>query len=220
MNKQFKPLYQQVELFLTKESSGHDVYHAQRVLNNALYIQSKEGGDEYIIGCAALVHDICRPWEKKTGKSHFSPEAIEIIREVLIESNIKKGSIDPILNIVEKHDIYDWTEKQEKSIELRVVQDADNLDAIGAMGIARTFMFGGHYGSPMYLPEEKLEFSTDFVDGAAKGKSVIAHFYEKLLKLKENMNTTTGKNLGEQRHQVMVDFLDQFFSEWEGSFNS
>ena len=171
-----------------------------------------------MIGASALLHDICRPWEKKTGKSHFGNEALEIIREVLHKSGAPKEKIPLVLNVIALHDVYDWTEKTEdKSIELQVVQDADNLDAIGAMGIARTFMFGGHHGQPMYLPEEDLVFVEDFVDGSPKGKSVVAHFYEKLLKLKDNMNTQTGIKLAQKRHEIVLSFLNQFFKEWESN---
>lgn len=219
MKNKFSKLSEQVRAFLEKESSGHDFYHSERVFNTALHIQEKEGGDEYVIDASALVHDICRPWEKKTGKSHFGEEALGIIREVLINADVPKTKIQPILDVVALHDVYDWTKKiSSESLELQIVQDADNLDAIGAIGIARTFMFGGHYGRPMYLPGENLEFHKDFVDGFAVGESTLAHFYEKLLKLKENMNTKTGRKLAERRHQVMQDFLQQFFTEWESKF--
>lgn len=220
IDTKFEKLVEEVKSFLEDESSGHDFYHAERVYNNAIYIQSKEGGDKFVIGASALVHDICRPWEKKTGKPHFGPEALEIIKEVLHKAEVDTTKIEAILKVVELHDIYDWTEKMDdKSIELQVVQDADNLDAIGAIGIARTFAFGGHYQRPMYIPGENLDFDKDFVEDPNHRTSTIAHFYEKLLKLKENMNTTTGVKLGEQRHQVMQDFLDQFFNEWEGKYD-
>jgi len=201
--------------FLKNESSGHDIFHAERVFLLSKHLQTTEGGDLHVIGCAALVHDLCRPWEKRTKQSHFGPAALEIIRKVLEQSAIMPDSIEKILAIVAEHDIYDWSEKNsEKSIELQIVQDADNLDAIGAIGVARTFMFGGHHGAPMYLPEEDLSFTQDFIDGAAKGTSVIAHFYEKLLKLSSQMNTATGKKIAIQRHTFMQTFLNQFFSEW------
>jgi uncharacterized protein len=220
VHKELKELHQQVERYLQKEASGHDIYHAERVFRSALHIQSHEGGDDYMIGAAALVHDICRPWEKKTGKSHFGPEALQIIRQVLTESQVRPDSIDPILEVVKRHDLYDWSNKaSQKSIELQIVQDADNLDAIGAIGIARTFAFGGAHGSVMYYPGENLDFTRDFVEDPHHKTSTIAHFYEKLLKLKDNMNTETGRRLGESRHQIVVDFLDRFFSEWEGKFD-
>lgn len=220
MDTSFLKLADQVKVFLEKESSGHDFYHAERVFNNALYIQKYEGGDRYVIGVSALVHDICRPWEKETGKSHFGPEALEIVKGVLEKSDISGVMIDPILEVVSLHDIYDWTEKmKDKSIELQIIQDADNLDAIGAIGIARTFAFGGSHGLSMYNPGENLTFDKDFIEDPNHRTSTIAHFYDKLLKLKENMNTPTGKRLGDQRHKIMTDFLDEFFAEWEGKFD-
>lgn len=219
MLNNFTKLTHQVKKFLENESSGHDFYHSQRVFSAALHIQAKEGGDKYVIGAAALVHDICRPWEKKTGKPHFGKEALEIIRGVLKKSDVPNEKISKILKVVALHDIYDWSEKMnDKSLELQIVQDADNLDAIGAMGIARTFTFGGAYGLPVYIPGEKLDFEHDFVEDPNHKTSSISHFYEKLLKLKDNMNTPTGKALAESRHKLMVDFLDQFFAEWEGRF--
>lgn len=219
--QKFNKLIKQVQEFLDSESSGHDYFHSERVFKTALHIHEYEGGDEYVIGAAALAHDICRPWEKKTGKSHFGQEALEIIRGVLIKSEVASEKIDSILEVIAFHDIYDWTEKiEKKSIELQIVQDADNLDAIGAIGIARTFAFGGANGVSMYDPGERLDFNQDFVEDPTHRTTTIAHFYEKLLKLKDNMNTKTGLRLAEQRHAVMTDFLDHFFKEWEGDFST
>ncbi len=219
ITKEFHQLANNVKRFLENESSGHDFYHAERVFNNASHIQKYEGGNSFVISAAALVHDICRPWEKKTGKLHFGKEALVIIEGVLHKSNVPADKVKPILGVVELHDIYDWTEKiKNKSIELQVVQDADNLDAIGAIGIGRTFAFGGVHGRPMYIPGESLTFTNDFVENPSHKTSTIAHFYEKLLKLKKNMNTKTGVKLAEQRHKIMEDFVEQFLNEWEGRF--
>ena len=217
----FESLSVEAQKFLQNESSGHDFYHLERVFNNAMYIQKIEGGDFDIIGGAAMVHDICRPWEKKTGNLHFGDEALEIIKGMLEKSNFSPSKISSVLEVVRLHDIYDWTNKAlHKSTELQVVQDADNLDAIGAIGIARTFAFGGANSLPMYVPGEKLSFTNDFVEDPKKRTSTIAHFYEKLLKLKDNMNTRTGKRIAEQRHKTMNDFLKRFFDEWEGRFEA
>ena len=213
------PVANKVRSVLEAESSGHDYYHAERVLNNALYIQEKEGsGDRYIIGVSALIHDVCRPWEKETGKSHFGDEALERIRQMLIETNESEKTIISVLDIVRLHDVYDWDNPQEKSIELQIMQDADNLDAIGALGIARTFAFGGAHGLNMYIPGENHDFDREFIEDPNHRTSTIAHFYEKLLKLHENMNTDTGKKLGEIRHKRMAQFLDDFFGEWNGLY--
>ena len=214
------PLSEKVKKYLEDESSGHDFFHAARVLNNALYIQKFEGGDTFIIGAAALVHDICRPWEKKTGRSHFGEEALKIIEGVLKDAYVPPEKNKAILDIVAVHDIYDWTDKQiNKSIELQILQDADNLDAIGAIGIARTFAFGGAHGLTMYSPGENLSFDKDFVEDPNHRSTTIAHFYEKLLKLKDNMNTKKGIELAGKRHKLMEDFLKEFFDEWEGYFD-
>lgn len=216
---EFQKLANAIQSFLAQDSSGHDFDHAVRVYKTALYLQKKEGGDKSVIATAALVHDICRPWEKKTGKLHFGPEALEIIRSVLISAEVDRNQIPKILDIVALHDIYDWSEKKKnKSLELQIVQDADNLDAMGAMGIARTFAFGGAYGLPLYITDESLQFDHDFSENPQERKSSVAHFYEKLLKLQQNLNTQTGKEIGKKRHDFMLRFLDQFFSEWNSSF--
>lgn len=213
----FDDLKQKVIEYLSTDSSGHDYYHALRVFNLAMYIQSIEGGEAVVVGCAALTHDICRPWEKKTGKSHFGDEALQIISKILMQVSLSESNIKEILDVISLHDVYDWTERIEnKSIELQIVQDADNLDAIGAIGIARTFAFGGAHNLDMYIPGEHLEFTKDFVEDPNHRTSTIAHFYEKLLKLKDNMNTKTGKEMAEGRHKVMKDFLNTFFAEWAG----
>lgn len=217
---QLVPLENKIKEFLANDSSGHDFSHAERVYKTACYLHQEEGGDLTIIGAAALVHDLCRPWEKETSKSHFGPEALEIIKKVLGEAEIEQGKISAILDVVAQHDIYDWTVKQNKSMELQIVQDADNLDAIGAMGIARTFEFGGAKGLEMYIPGENLAFAADYVEDPKMKTSTIAHFYEKLLKIAENMNTETGNKLAQQKHEFMELFLKQFFAEWNCDFTS
>jgi uncharacterized protein len=220
ITQEFSDIATKVKEFLENESSGHDFYHAERVFNNAIYLQEHEGGDLFVIGAAALIHDVCRPWEKKTGKSHFGEEALKIIEDILHQVNINENKIQQILEVIKLHDIYDWTEKmKDKSVELQIVQDADNLDAIGAIGIGRTFAFGGAHNLQMYCPGENLNFTKDFVEDTKYQTSTIGHFYEKLLRLKDNMNTETGKKIAQIRHQVMEDFLKQFFDEWNGNFN-
>lgn len=206
-----------VKEFLSQDSSGHDVSHAERVFNIAMTIHEKEGGDKEIIGIASLVHDICRPWEKQTGKSHFGDEALEIIRNELLKIKTEESVITKVLDIVAEHDLYDWTIKNDnKSIELKIVQDADNLDAIGAIGIGRTFAFGGSHGRAMYSPGEDLNVTEDYIDTIHNNTTTIKHFYEKLFKLSENMNTEAGKSMAHERHNFMVKFVDQFIAEWNG----
>ena len=215
IEQRFQKVAEKVKEVLEVESSGHDFYHAERVFKVALQIQEQEGGDRNVIGVSSLVHDVCRPWEKRTGKSHFGDGAIEIIRQLLVDAGEQEEVIEPVLDVVRMHDIYDWTNPHNKSIELKVMQDADNLDAIGAIGIGRTFAFGGAHGLNMYVPGENHDFDNDFVEDPNHRTSTVAHFYEKLLKLKENMNTETGKQWAQVRHNRMTQFLDDFYSEWD-----
>ena len=184
------------------------------VLKLATIIQTKEGGNLEVISIAALVHDMYRSWEKETGKSHFGDEALEMMRTFMRPLIANVDTVDTVIELVRYHDIYDWTEPREKSIELKILQDADNLDALGAIGIARAFAFGGSNALEIYNPDDSLEFKDDFVDSPSDRTSTIAHFYEKLLKLKDNMNTETGRKMAQSRHEFMENYLQQFFNEW------
>jgi len=213
----FEKLKQQVKTFLEKDWSWHDYRHAERVFVNACKLQQQEWWDLLVIGSAALVHDMCRPREKQTWKSHFWDEALVIIRWVL-ESIIwyTDDQIRSILNIVSLHDIYDRSNPTDKNIELKVVQDADNLDAIWALWIARTFAFWWSHGLSIYIPWEDLSYEEDFEEIPWKYTTTISHFYEKLLKISKHMNTLYGKELAKQRHQFMEVFLSKFFDERNG----
>ncbi len=203
-----------VKEFLSHDWSWHDYRHAERVLRNAEHIQSVEWWNELVVSSAALVHDICRPREKINKKSHFGDEALEIIAWVWQSLNAYKWEeIDSIIEIVKYHDVYDWNASSVKSLELQIVQDADNLDAIGALWIARTFAFGGAHWLIMYEPWESLQYKDPFVEAVGKYTTTIWHFYEKLLKLSTNMNTSTWRKMAEWRHGFMEIFLEQFFAE-------
>ncbi len=199
------------------DSSGHDINHLRRVKNTALKIQEKEGGDKLIIAVSALVHDIHRIIQNKTKQFCSPKDSLPKVREVLQKIELNEEQIKNILHCVEYHEEYNFSKegKTVSDIETLVLQDADNLDAIGAIGIARTFMYGGSHSIPMWIPEINIEKETyDESDG--DDPSVIHHFHSKLLKLKNTMNTETGKAMANQRHKVMNDFIDQFKNEWEG----
>ena len=205
--------------FLGQESCGHDFLHCVRVASLANQIASTDypGLNLEIINAAAFMHDICRPWEQQTGKSHFSEEALNLIDEQLVSAKFLPEERLKIIDIIRWHDVYDRSVIPSASMceELLIHQDADRLDAMGAIGIARTFAFGGARNCPMYTPGERLEFDGHFVEDPSKRTSTIAHFYEKLLKLKDNMNTPTGKSFASVRHQRMERFLEDFFEEWK-----
>jgi len=211
-----KEIIKKTELYvqgvLGNDSSGHDWYHIDRVRKNALYIaESENKGDCFIIEMAALLHDI--PDEKL----NFSKEAGEkkladFIGSLELEQQIK----DNIVEIIGTISFKGGKETKLMSKEAEIVQDADRIDAIGAIGIARTFAFGGKKGQPLYDPKINVrEMMTE--EEYRKGKSSsVHHFYEKLLKLKDRLNTKTAKDMAEKRHQFMEKFLDEFYSEWNG----
>lgn len=197
---------------LKQAEGGHDWYHIQRVWNNALHIADKEGtGDRLVIELAALLHDIA------DAKFHNGDETIgpKIAGDYMKSLELPEVITAKVIEIIENISFRKRRESNESdSIELQIVQDADRLDAIGAIGIARAFNYGGFKNRPLYEPKEPN--GTDAPAGSSNGNHTIGHFYEKLLLLKGLMNTTTGKEMAEERHTYMVNFLDEFYKEWEG----
>jgi uncharacterized protein len=194
------------------EGSGHDWYHIERVYKMACAIQEKEGGDREIVELSALLHDIS---DHKLNGGKLNAGGDEA-RKLLLELNYDPERTEKIAKIVDAvsfkgalvDDVMD-------SIEGKIVQDADRLDAIGAIGIARAFAYGGSRNRPMYEPDFAPELHDNFQEYASSKSHTINHFYEKLLLLKTRLHTTTAKKVGEERHAFMMSFLDQFYSEWE-----
>lgn len=195
------------------EGSGHDWFHIERVYNMAKYLAKQESADSFIVEMTALLHDI-DDW--KFSKSTTTDTTIT---ENFLESiEVDDKSFNKIIQIIKtmsfKGGVVDSTQN---TIEGKVVQDADRLDAIGAIGIARTFAYGGNKNRPLYDPSiAPMEF-TSLEDVKNKENHTINHFYEKLLKLKDLMNTESAKEIAEKRHKFMENFLDEFYSEWNFS---
>lgn len=191
---------------LYKEGSGHDWFHIKRVYNLATYICEKEGGDEFIIKMAALLHDI-DDWKFSSNN--------KTTEDFLKSLNVDEKSIHKIMNIITtmsyKGGVVD---SSQNNIEGKIVQDADRLDAIGAIGIARAFTYGGSKSRLIYDPDIKpMDFqSLDEVKNL--NNHTINHFYEKLLKLRDLINTDTAKQIAEERHRFMEIYLDEFYYEW------
>lgn len=199
-----------------KGDAGHDIYHLKRVYNNAVMVQSKEGGDKEVILIAALMHDFHRLIQNKTGVFCSPKDSLEKVGNFLAEFDIESKKLKNILRCIEFHEEYDFSKrgKTVKDIETLILQDADNLDAIGAIGIARTFSFGGANNVPIWIDD--LPFLRTHFDESEIDPSTIHHFYSKLLKLKDNMNTPTSQRMAEDRHKFMEKYLEQFFAEWSG----
>jgi len=198
---------------LSGESSGHDWWHVYRVWKSAVRIGKQEQADLFVVELAALLHDIA-DWKFHDGNDEVGPQrAAEWLQTLQVDANIIAHICQIIRDISFKGAGVTTTMH---SIEGKVVQDADRLDAIGAIGIARTFAYGGSKGREMYNPDVSPLLHDSFEAYKQNQSHTINHFYEKLLLLKERMNTATARQLAEQRHRVMEEYLDQFYREWEG----
>lgn len=191
--------------------AGHDWFHIERVWKLAAKIAETENCDQEVVELSALLHDIADP------KFHNGDETIapKISREFLESQNVPEETILKVLFVIENISFKNRSQAPENPpIELKIVQDADRIDAIGAIGIARTFNFGGFKNNPMYDPETKPNLGMSKEEYKKSNGTTINHFYEKLLLLKDLMNTEKGKEMAEERHHYMLNFLDQFYKEW------
>lgn len=198
---------------LAQAEGGHDWFHIERVYKNALLIAASENCDLEIVQLGALLHDIA------DSKFHDGDETIgpKTARIFLESENVASATIDHVIAIIENISFKGGrVERKFSSIELDIVQDADRLDAIGAIGIARTFNYGGFKNRALYHPEIAPNLSMTKEEYKNNEAPTINHFYEKLLLLKDKMNTPTGKQIAQARHRYMEDFLEQFYAEWEG----
>ncbi len=192
---------------------GHDWFHTQRVFKNAILIAKDELVDSLVVQLAALLHDIA------DSKFHDGDETIgpQKARTFLETIALDPTMIDHIVSIVEHISFKGGNTAQTfMSPELQVVQDADRLDAIGAIGIARCFNYGGFKNRGLYDPSILPNLNMTKAEYKASTAPTINHFYEKLLLLKDRMHTQTGKALAQQRHEFMESFLEHFYSEWNG----
>ena len=202
-----------VKAELANAEGGHDWFHIERVYKNALLISKNENVDLTVISLGALLHDIA------DYKFHDGDETVGPIkaRNFLESQKLSEEKIMHVINIIENVSFKGGNiEQRFHSIELDVVQDADRLDAIGAIGIARTFNYGGFKGRKLYDPDIKPELNMTPEEYKNSNAPTINHFYEKLLLLKDGMNTETGRKLAEERHNFMDKFLKQFYAEWNG----
>ena len=201
---------------LKNAEGGHDWFHIERVYKNSILISKDEKVDAFVVSLGALLHDIA------DAKFHNGDETIgpKVASEFLKKQEVNTETITHVINIIKfisfKNSLSETGEKF-TSKELEVVQDADRLDAIGAIGIARCFNYGGFKDRALYNPEIAPNLNMSKEEYKHSTSPTINHFYEKLLLLKDKMNTVTGKKIAENRHQFMELFLQQFYDEWNGS---
>ena len=212
MNEHIEKTINFVKEKLEGAEAGHDWFHIERVWKLSKKISEKEGGNFVVIELSALLHDIADP------KFHNGDEtlAIKISSEFLKSIKVEEKIINQVLYIIENISFKNRKEShQNPSLELQIVQDADRLDAIGAIGIARTFNFGGFKNNLMYHPDIQPKLNMSKEEYKKSNGTTINHFYEKLLLLKDLMNTETAKKIASERHDFMLKFLDEFYKEWK-----
>ncbi len=201
-----------VKKSLKNAESGHDWFHTERVWKLSLKIAQTEQADLLVVQLAALLHDIADS-KFYNGNENI---AIERASDFLKNQNIESQVIEKVLSIIQHISFKGGNFSiPYQSKELDIVQDADRLDAIGAIGIARTFNYGGFKNRPIYNPQIKPNLAMNREEYKNSQAPTINHFYEKLLLLKDRMNTETAKKIAIERHQFMLTFLEQFYKEWD-----
>jgi len=202
-----------VKLSLSDAEGGHDWWHIYRVWKIAKHIAQNENVDLFVVQLGALLHDIA------DSKFHNGDEEIgpQKAQEFLESLHVPENIISHIVMIIKNISFKGGNQTQEHSSrELEVIQDADRLDAIGALGIARAFNYGGFKGRSIYDPNRKPNYKLSKEEYKNSEAPTLNHFYEKLLLLKDRMNTQTARKMAVQRHDFMLEYLDQFYKEWEG----
>ncbi len=202
-----------VQSLLSGEGTGHDWWHVHRVWQNAKHIGAEEGADMFIVELAALLHDIA-DWKFHNGDETAGPRAA---RAWLEKIGVDGVVIERVCMIIKEVSFRGaGVHTAPTTLEGRVVQDADRLDALGAIGIARAFAYGGHKQREIYNPEISPVLHQSFEEYKTSAGTTINHFHEKLLLLKDRMNTDAGRRIAEERHRFMEEYLQTFLDEWDG----
>ena len=201
-----------VEQKLSGEGSGHDWWHIVRVRNMAKNLALAEGGDSFICQLAALVHDLVD--DKLVADEGL---ALAEVRDLLTRLRVRSDQTDQVLAIIQAISYKGGSQNHlDLTLEGQIVQDADRLDAMGAIGVARTMAYSGYHGRVIHDPEVAVRQNMTLEEYRSHQGTAITHFYEKLLLLKDLMNTKTAQELAKRRHAFMEAYLEQFFTEWDG----
>jgi len=209
MQKLIEQCEKQVKTIYENFDASHDWQHIERVRQNARLLMEKEQADALIVEMAVLLHDVSDPKYRKPGE--------DLESKILQDLDLTAGQREKIKAVIDSVSFKGGNGVEAASIEAEIVQDADRLDAIGAVGIARTFAYGGAKGRRLYDWEEQPRQKMTEEEYRSKPTSSATHFYEKLLLLKDHMNTETGKHIAEERHQFMISFLEQLKKETDGN---
>ena len=188
---------------LARDSSGHDMHHAWRVFRLTQQLADEEGADREVVGCAALTHDLHRV--TGTGTGCGPTETLPEVAHILEDASLDEDRITAVEHCVAVHDdlAFRGDDPQPKTLEAKILRDADNLDAMGAVGVARTFAFGGVHETPLW-------------DHAGEEYSQLYHFEDKLLRLRDELHTEPARRLAADRHAFLETFYERFLAEWHG----
>ncbi|MDG1226446.1 MAG: HD domain-containing protein [Polaribacter sp.] len=200
---------------LKNAEGGHDWFHVERVYRNTLLISKEEKVNTFVVSLAALLHDIADPKFFNGDETLGPKKAQNFLKKQRVDNEIIKHVIN-IIRYISFKNSFDKKRNKFTSKELEVVQDADRLDAIGAIGVARCFNYGGFKNRALYNPEIPPNLKMSKEEYKNSNAPTINHFYEKLLLLKDKMNTNSGKKIALSRHDFMIEYLNQFYSEWNG----
>lgn len=209
-------LRNKVKEYFSKDASGHNIDHLERTLKYALYLQSKEGGDVVVVAVSAFIHDIHRILGSEQKKFVSPKESLPVVEKFLLDISITQEQKQHILYAIEHHEEYSFGEGGVKvnDIESKILQDADNLDAIGAVGIVRTFKYGMAHNVVDYDPNVPL-YQNEYNE-SKEDASTIHHINNKLLRLGEHMNTKTAKKLAKEKIKLMKNFMNMYIEEVSG----
>ena len=207
-----------VKDYFDKDASGHNIDHLERTLKYALYLQSKEGGDRIVVGISAFIHDIHRIMGAEQHKFVSPKDSLPVVKTFIEDLDITAKQNEHILYAIEHHEEYSFGDGGVKvdDIESKILQDADNLDAIGAIGIVRTFKYGMAHNVVDYDPSVPL-YQNKY-DESKEDASTIHHINNKLIRLGKYMNTKTAKDLAKKKTQLMKDFMEMYIDETTGKF--
>ena len=201
------------------KTGGHDINHLLRTMKLALYLQSKEGGDPLIIGIASFLHDVHRLMQVRKNEYVAPKESLDEVLEIIKKSklDLNDEQINKILFCIEHHEDYNWNGNNVDDINTLILQDADNLDAIGAIGIGRSFGYAAINKQPLYDETVPLE-TFDGYEEKLKDVSNIHFLNNKLIKLGDNMNTSTAKMIAKKRIEYIKKFIEEFIKEWNADY--
>lgn len=202
-------LKQKIKVLFANDCSGHDYWHSLRVLNIAEKIAAAETCNEYIVMIAALLHDT-------DDIKIFDTMDYENARHIMSDCRLTEDTADIVIDIIREVSFKGTETASPTSIEGKIVQDADRLDAMGAVGIARAFAYGGNHNRPIHIPGCRPNINMDEAEYRNNEGTTINHFYEKLLLMKDMMNTDCAKAIAKKRDRYMREFLKEFYSEWNG----